>query len=77
MPMPTCNIDARGKRLRLLIGLASVAVGVALLLLWALPARSLAGLIVSAACLLAGGFAIYEARAGWCALRAMGVRTPV
>jgi len=26
---------------------------------------------------LGGAFAIFEARAGWCALRAMGIKTPL
>lgn len=75
--MPTCNIDARGKRARLVCGLLFVAAGVVILLAWALPFGSLAGTIAGVSCLLGGGFAIYEARAGWCALRAMGVRTPI
>jgi hypothetical protein len=29
------------------------------------------------AAMLGGAFAIFEARAGWCALRAMGIKTPL
>lgn len=75
--MPTCNIDARGKRLRLLGGLALLALAAVLAFAWALPTGSLVAWIVSVATLLSGAFMVYEARAGWCALRAMGVKTPV
>ena len=73
-----CNIDARGKAYRFLGGVAAIVGGVALAglafanvvsheLLW-VP-------IISA--LVGGAFAIFEARAGWCIVRAMGFRTPV
>ena len=73
-----CNIDDRGKAYRFLGGVAAIVGGVALAglafanvvsheLLW-VP-------IISA--LVGGAFAIFEARAGWCIVRAMGFRTPV
>ena len=71
-----CNIDAKGKAIRLvtgvltLVGAAALAVLIPVLGLsagwWAAVAGGLAG----------GGFAVFEARAGWCALRAMGFKTP-
>ena len=71
-----CNINARGKRTRLIIGL--------LLLLAAI----LAGIvgwwkgsplffIFSGILAVAGGFSVFEAAAGWCAVRAMGFKTRV
>lgn len=73
-----CNIDAKGKAARLMGGIAGVTGGVFVLAgiavgllsgaIWLLPAGgALAG----------GGFAIFEARAGWCVVRAMGIRTPL
>ena len=72
-----CNIDARGKRVRLLIGLASLAaaaVVAALILLNVIPGGWMWTAVVCAAgC---GAFGVFEARNGWCAMRAMGFRTP-
>lgn len=72
-----CNIDARGKAARLRAGIVIVAIGAVGLGLglagiggsWTLGAGL--GLLAS------GAFAIFEARAGWCVVRAMGFRTPV
>ena len=73
----TCNIDARGKAQRLRIGIGAVLLGAVLLFAWAIPAGTGVAWFVSVSALLTGAFAIFEARAGWCALRAMGFRTPV
>lgn len=32
--------------------------------------------VISGALILGGGFSIFEARKGWCAIRAMGLWTP-
>ena len=72
-----CNIDARGKRVRFVNGIAMLAVGIVLLLVWALPAGSALAWILTASALLGGAFLVFEARAGWCALRAMGFKTPI
>jgi hypothetical protein len=73
-----CNIDAKGKVVRLVGGILAIAAAalVGLLLLldvvagwpWWAGAGGLA-------CF--GGFGIFEARAGWCAVRAMGIKTPL
>jgi hypothetical protein len=73
----TCNIDSRGKRARLIYGILMVALGVVLLLAWALPQGQVWKWIVAIGCILGGAFAIFEARAGWCAMRAMGFKTPM
>tara|TARA_B100000925_G_scaffold95151_4_gene69282 strand:- start:7108 stop:7335 length:228 start_codon:yes stop_codon:yes gene_type:complete len=71
-----CNIDARGKAARLLGGIAGVMFGLALIALLALDVLSgLAASSVAAGSLFGGAFAIFEARAGWCVVRAMGIRT--
>lgn len=74
---PTCNIDARGKRARLIYGILCVMLGAALIFFWALPSGGILRWAVSVACVLMGAFSIYEARAGWCAMRAMGFKTPM
>ena len=75
----TCNIDARGKAVRLRIGIVLTLVGIMGALgiaLFGLPGGTGAWLVV-VALLTSGGFSIFEARAGWCAVRALGFRTPV
>lgn len=71
-----CNIDSKGKAARLIWGLIMLAL-----------AGVLAGLILIevigggwvwagvVALVLLGVFSVYEARAGWCAMRAMGFKT--
>lgn len=71
----TCNIDARGKAVRLQIGIFMLVVGLVLLFAWAVPAGTALAWFVTASAIGTGAFSIFEARAGWCALRAMGVRT--
>ncbi|MEO0477313.1 MAG: hypothetical protein AAF085_15300 [Planctomycetota bacterium] len=72
-----CNIDAKGKMLRLIYGLLMIGVGAALagLILLDIVAGGWvwAGVV---ALMLFGAFGVYEARAGWCAVRAMGFKTP-
>ena len=72
-----CNIDARGKAIRFRMGLllAAAAAGLAVLKLagvLAAPAWwfAVAGVGAGAA------FVLFEARAGWCVVRAAGLRTP-
>jgi hypothetical protein len=72
-----CNIDARGKRVRLINGFVLVAIGLVLLLAWALPSEDWVAWALTIGTLVGGAFMIFEARAGWCALRAMGFKTPV
>jgi hypothetical protein len=73
-----CNIDARGKAARLIGGIAGLAFGMVLASLLVLDVLS--GLVASSAAagaIFGGAFAIFEARAGWCVVRAMGFRTPL
>ena len=73
-----CNIDAKGRAVRLVWGgmlvLCSLLLGVLAVVgvlvgwwVWALAGVLLVG----------GAFAVFEARKGWCLLRAMGIRTPM
>lgn len=72
-----CNISRTGRRIRLAGGILTslAAIVLAALMLagtvggaWAWPAVILL--------LLVGGFQIVEGTLGWCAVRAMGLRTP-
>jgi hypothetical protein len=76
MPLQ-CNIDAKGKAARLIWGTLILVCGVILLVLWPLRHGGVIAWSVSIAVILAGGFAIFESRAGWCVVRAMGVKTPI
>jgi len=73
----TCNIDARGKAARLIFGIVSLVIGIAMLLGWALPFGGALPWTITAAVLVCAAVAIFEARAGWCVVRAMGFRTPI
>lgn len=73
-----CNIDARGKALRLFGGLASIVgglciAGVAYLDIVELPYLWYA----SAGMLVGGSLGVFEGWSGWCVARAMGIWTPI
>ena len=72
-----CNIDARGKFVRLWYGIALVAIGIVLLFAWALRGGTFWAWAITIACVFGGAFAIFESRKGWCALRAVGIKTPI
>ena len=78
MALFECNIDARGKAVRLKLGIKGVVTGLALAptfyvtgvdlgLVWLIPLGAIGG----------GGFAIFESWAGWCAVRAIGLKTSI
>lgn len=69
-----CNIDAKGKAVRLLIGLGTMIAGVAIITLLGTEPLPLG---IACGCLLGGGFAVFEGWSGWCAVRAMGFKTPI
>lgn len=74
-----CNIDARGKFVRLVGGSVSVFAGIVALLLIVvgiLPENIFS--IGSVIGMFAGGaLGIYEGKSGWCIARAMGINTPI
>jgi hypothetical protein len=72
----TCNIDQRGRKARLRGGIVIALCAVALIITGALMS-SLALLIVGIFLLITGSFMIFEGARGWCALRAMGIKTPM
>jgi hypothetical protein len=73
-----CNIDSRGRRARLTGGIVSCSLAAAAAIAAALLREYWTWLVAVAIALLAlGVFQIFEAVKGWCALRAMGIRTKV
>jgi hypothetical protein len=71
-----CNIDQRGKRARLIGGMIVDMCGVALILTGAIT-KSMTILGVGIFLGITGSFMIFEGARGWCALRAMGIKTPM
>jgi hypothetical protein len=76
MPL-TCNIDAKGKALRLIYGFALAIAGLILIWFWARTGDSFLVWAICIAIVVAGAFAIFEGWAGWCVVRAMGFKTPI
>ena len=83
-----CNIDARGRSVRIKLGLITLVLGIITIFLtyfkipslfWnSLPynVKTLAWLINC--CIIIGGlFSIWEGRKGWCIVRAMGFKTKI
>jgi hypothetical protein len=73
----TCNIDARGRVARLIWGIILLLGSALLAILWAWPSGWWLAWAASFLIAASGFFAVYEAKAGWCALRAMGFKTPM
>lgn len=71
-----CNIDARGRAVRLVAGIIVLLLGVGVLFHACRHDRASAWSWTSGTLLLViGGFQIYEGWAGWCVVRAMGFKT--
>ena len=73
-----CNIDARGKAARMKLGMRVVFLGVLLTIIsffGFIPTP--VGWLVSGGTISGGLFAMWEARMGWCIIRAMGFKTRV
>ncbi len=73
-----CNIDARGKAVRLVVGgvsLLGAAAAAALILTGVLEHPAWWAAVIGAG--LGGAFGVFEGWAGWCAVRAMGFKTPI
>lgn len=72
-----CNLDARGKSLRLVGGAIVGAIGVVLLIGAGIGALDSWGWFVGGSAFIVGAFMIFEGWSGWCVLRAMGFKTRV
>ncbi|MDG2020727.1 MAG: DUF2892 domain-containing protein [Phycisphaerales bacterium] len=69
-----CNIDAKGKAIRLLSGICCLVAGLLSLVFGGLEGVPV---IVGSCLLIGGGFMVFEGWSGWCVVRAMGFKTPV
>lgn len=73
-----CNIDAKGKAVRMAGGIATVLAGIVVSILTLTQVlEPEIGWFATISMFLGGGFAIFEARKGWCIIRAMGIKTPL
>ena len=73
-----CNIDARGKAARLRLGILGIIGGVLLgitTFIGILPTTI--GYVMMGGSIAGGLFSIWEARMGWCVVRAMGFKTKI
>ena len=76
--MLECNIDAKGKAARFLGGVGAIVGSLILAALLATDVISVGlGWYAVAGGIFGGAFAIFEARAGWCIVRAIGIKTPL
>jgi VIT1/CCC1 family predicted Fe2+/Mn2+ transporter len=71
----TCNIDQRGKVARLIYGIVMIIAAVLVIAFWAIGTGGWLPWSIVVVLLLFGAFSIFEARRGWCAVRAMGFKT--
>ena len=73
-----CNIDARGKVVRMVGGMFSLFAGIVVGVLFGMDIFATSEwLLIAVILIVSGCFAIFESRAGWCAVRAMGFKTPI
>ena len=73
-----CNIDSKGRVVRFITGILAILSGIVLAILVSqgiLTSESYMFIIIGS--ILGGAFAMWEARAGWCVVRAIGIRTPL
>ncbi len=72
-----CNIDGKGRVVRLIGGLVVSAAGCLGFLVWAQPTGDRVATAACVVCIAVGAFMIFEARASWCVVRALGFKTRV
>jgi uncharacterized membrane protein len=71
-----CNIDGRGRRARVIGGVIVDLCGAALIVT-GITGRSKILLVAGVLLVVIGSFMIFEGARGWCALRALGIKTPM
>ena len=72
-----CNINAKGKAIRLICGIVFVISAILLGLGWAMPSEEVLPWALTIGLFGGGVFAIFEGWQGWCVIRAMGFNTPL
>lgn len=72
-----CNIDAAGKRVRLVVGMLTLLGAAVLAVLTVMSISPVWCWWIVLGSAIGGGMCVFEARSGWCALRAMGLKTPI
>ncbi len=74
-----CNIDAKGKAVRLTGGIITTIIGLILagLTLTNVIPQGPAIWAIAGITLISGAFMIFEGWNGWCVLRAMGIKTRI
>ena len=73
-----CNIDARGKAVRMKLGIRLIIISLILSTLTYFEiVPSTLGWVAMAASFGGGAFTIGESRMGWCVIRAMGFKTKI
>ena len=73
-----CNIDSKGTVVRFITGIIAVFSGLVMGLMIiqnVLPLEIYWVPVIGS--IIGGVFSIWEARAGWCVVRAMGIKTPI
>ena len=70
----TCNIDHRGRKARLVTGAIVDVCSIAGIIAGVLG-DSTSILAIGILLFITGSFMIFEGACGWCALRAMGIKT--
>ena len=73
----TCNLDAKGKALRLVSGIIASLIGIGMIVFWARGSGETMRWVWSLVVVGFGAFQIFEGWAGWCGVRAMGIKTRI
>ncbi len=73
----TCNIDRRGRTTRFVIGAFLETLAILLGVLWYFAWTPEWTIWPAIGMWLSAMFVLFEALVGWCAVRAMGFKTPI
>jgi hypothetical protein len=73
---PCCNIDRTGRIFRVVLG-AVFVVNAGAMFWMEIPNGQWTGLLVQFLLGAFGAFSLYEGSVGWCAARALGIRTRI
>ena len=72
-----CNVDRKGRMFRFAMSLILLVLGMALVMCWLVGMLPWWGWVAGGVILCLGVFVLFEASKGWCALRAMGIKTKI